>query len=108
MLFFISALLLVSVLLNVQWYCRFKAMRKTRMVEEDVVPVLNQQIQAGRHYDFWLNNGNRLNNMLLLGYSNASGDDFVIGGWEGMVILQHADGKKEFVKTVIIRQMREA
>jgi hypothetical protein len=106
MLFFISGLLVVSVLLNVQWYCRFKAMRKASTVEE-VVPILNQQIQAGRHYDFWLNNGNRLNNMLLLGHSNASGDDFVIGGWEGMVILQHADGKKEFVKTVIIRQMRE-
>lgn len=106
MLFFISALLVVSVLLNVQWYYRFKAMRKANTVEE-VVPVLSQQIQAGRHYDFWLNNGNRLNNMLLLGQSNASGDDFVIGGWEGMVILQHADGKKEFVKTVIIRQMRE-
>jgi hypothetical protein len=106
MLFFISGLLVVSVLLNVQWYCRVKAIRKASTVEE-VVPVLNQQIQAGRHYDFWLNNGNRLNNMLLLGHSTASGDDFVIGGWEGMVILQHADGKKEFVKTVIIRQMRE-
>lgn len=106
MLFFISGLLVVSVLLNVQWYCRFKAIRKANTVEE-VVPVLNQQIQAGRHYDFWLSNGNRLNNMLLLGHSTASGDDFVIGGWEGMVILQHADGKKEFVKTVIIRQMRE-
>lgn len=106
MLFFISALLVVSALLNVQWYCRVKAMRKASTVKE-VVPVLNQQIQAGRHYDFWLSNGNRLNNMLLLGHSTASGDDFVIGGWEGMVILQHADGKKEFVKTVIIRQMRE-
>lgn len=106
MLFFISALLVVSALLNVQWYCRVKAMRKASTVKE-VVPLLNQQIQAGRHYDFWLNNGNRLNNMLLLGQSNSYGDDFVIGGWEGMVILQHADGKKEFVKTVIIRQMRE-
>ena len=54
-----------------------------------------------------LSNGTVLHNVLLLGQSTEIGDDFVLGGWEGMTIFQNAKNQKEFVKTVIIRQMQE-
>ena len=54
-----------------------------------------------------LRNGTVLHNVLLLGQSTQIGDDFVLGGWEGMTIFQNAKNQKEFVKTVIIRHMQE-
>ena len=55
----------------------------------------------------YLSNGMILHNVLLLGQSTQIGDDFVLGGWEGMTIFQNAKSQKEFVKTVIIRHMQE-
>lgn len=102
----LGILLLISLLINLNQYLRYQAMQREKQ-ENTVVPVLHQQIQAGRHYNLLLSNGTAICNVLLLGQSQVSGDDFVLGGWEGMLVLQHADGKKEFVKSVIIRQMRE-
>ena len=69
--------------------------------------MLTQQIQAGKSYDVYLSNGMILHNVLLLGQSTQIGDDFVLGGWEGMTIFQNTKCQKELVKTVIIRHMKE-
>lgn len=103
----LTVLCIICLFSNFYWYCKTKALQQHQQNTELVVPMLTQQIQAGKSYDVHLSNGTVLHNVLLLGQSTQIGDDFVLGGWEGMTIFQNAKGQKEFVKTVIIRHMKE-
>ena len=103
----LTVLFIVCLFSNFYWYCKSKALQQEQQNTELVVPMLTQQIQAGKSYDVYLSNGMILHNVLLLGQSTQIGDDFVLGGWEGMTIFQNTKGQKEFVKTVIIRHMKE-
>ena len=103
----LTVLFIICLFSNFYWYCKSKALQQEQQNTELVVPMLTQQIQAGKSYDVYLSNGMILHNVLLLGQSTQIGDDFVLGGWEGMTIFQNAKSQKEFVKTVIIRHMQE-
>jgi uncharacterized protein YpmB len=103
----LTVLFIICLFSNFYWYCKSKALQQEQQNTELVVPMLTQQIQAGKSYDVYLSNGMILHNVLLLGQSTQIGDDFVLGGWEGMTIFQNTKCQKELVKTVIIRHMKE-
>ena len=103
----LTVLFIICLFSSFYWYCKTKALQQEQQNTELVVPMLTQQIHAGKFYDLYLSNGMILHNVLLLGQSTQIGDDFVLGGWEGMTIFQNTKCQKEFVKTVIIRHMKE-
>ena len=74
----LTVLFIICLFSNFYWYCKSKALQQEQQNTELVVPMLTQQIQAGKSYDVYLSNGMILHNVLLLGQSTQIGI-----GWLG-------------------------
>jgi hypothetical protein len=81
--------------------------RKLRKEREATVPVVSAKLDTGTLYNVVLSDGRRFSDAHLLGTADASAGQFALGGWEGMLILKQATGKRAFIRLASVRLIEE-
>lgn len=80
---------------------------KKKKLRKETVPIIGNTISANTHYKLILSDGRFFDDIKIVGIVEGDGNEFSIGGWEGMVVLQKPDGKKVYVKRTAIRLVEE-
>jgi len=81
--------------------------RKTEKNRRQSVPIVQESIKSGCKYSVHLSDGRVFHKALFLGEISNDQGLFVLGGYEGMVVLEKEDGKKVYCKKTAIRFVEE-
>ncbi len=86
---------------------KIKASRQ-RAAREKVLPYVSDSIQVGQKYHVYLSDGRKFQDVEILGTNDPNSGQFSLGGWEGMLVLKQASGKRVFVRQAGVRCVEEA
>lgn len=101
-------LVLILILLIAYIYVATKwSNYKKRKAREKTVPILENTITAKEKYNVFLSDGRTFKDINILGAIERDEGQFAIGGWEGMVVLRLATGKRVYLKRHAIRVVEE-
>ncbi|MDD5114702.1 MAG: hypothetical protein PHC94_11860 [Methylobacter sp.] len=81
--------------------------RKRRKAREKSLPYVEDNIHPGVQYNVNLNDGRKFLAVELVGSSTIDDGQFSFAGWEGMLVLKQADGKRIFLKQSAVRFIEE-
>lgn len=71
------------------------------------LPYLSETIRTGQRYNVHLSDGRSFLDVELLGTNEPAPGEFPTGGWEGMLVLANAAGKRVFVRQASVRCVEE-
>ena len=86
---------------------KMKASRQ-RAAREKALPFVDETVRTGQKYHVYLSDGRAFQDVELLGTNDPSSGQFALGGWEGMLVLRQASGKRVFVRQASVRCVEEA
>jgi len=81
--------------------------RKLARLRREAMPVVAQSIRSGQPYNVFLNNGATFKNVKVAGLTEAPAGQFADFPLESWLVLEHADGKRVFVKPTSVRFFEE-
>jgi hypothetical protein len=81
---------------------------RQRKQREKSLPYVEDTVRPSVPYNVYLTDGRKFLGAQLLGTSDSSAGQAVIGGWEGMLILMQSNGKRVFVRQSSVRCIEEA
>jgi hypothetical protein len=74
---------------------------------EKTVPIIHDSIKKDQKYKVYLSDGRCFEEVTFAGEISNDQSAFVLGGYEGMVVLSKDTGKKIYVKKQAIRVVEE-
>ena len=81
--------------------------RRTHKQREKSLPFVEETVRQGVLYNVHLGDGRKYLGVELLGTSDSSSGQFAIGGWQGMLVLKQATGKRVFLRQSSVRCIEE-
>lgn len=100
----VSAIMVLIVYASVSSKMQAKRRRAAR---EKLLPYLQESIQPGQCYTIHLSDGRMYRNVELLGTNDPQAEQFALGGWESLLVLRQASGKRLFIRQAAIRCLEE-
>ena len=103
------AVIVSVILLMVIWgiiASKLKA-RKRKKAREKSLPYVEDNVRPGVQYNVNLNDGRKFMAVELVGSSTIDDGQFSFAGWEGMLVIKQADGKRVFLKQSAVRFIEE-
>ena len=81
--------------------------RRQRAARAKLMPFVEETIRTGERYTVHLSDGRTYRDVELLGTNDPASGQFSLGGWEGMLVLKQASGKRVFVRQGAVRCVEE-
>jgi hypothetical protein len=81
--------------------------RKRKKAREKSLPFVEDNVRPGVQYNVILNDGRKFIAVELVGSSTIDDGQFSFAGWEAMLVLKQADGKRIFLKQSAVRYIEE-
>jgi flagellar biosynthesis/type III secretory pathway M-ring protein FliF/YscJ len=83
------------------------ASRRRKRAREKVLPYVEDTVRPGKRYNVYLSDGRSFPDVELIGTNDPELGQMPIGGWEGMLVLANATGKRIFVRHASVRCVEE-
>lgn len=90
------------------WIASSLKSRRQRREREKSLPFVADNVSPDVPYNIFLSDGKKYLGVQLVGTSDAASGQFAIGGWEGMLVMRQANGKRIFVRQASVRCIEEA
>lgn len=90
------------------WIASKVKSRRQRREREKSLPFVEDNVSQGVPYNVFLSDGKKFLGVQLVGTSDGASGQFAIGGWEGMLVMRQASGKRVFVRQACVRCIEEA
>jgi len=98
----------VIVLMVIYGYIASKLKERRRKKARDKsLPFVEDNVRTGVQYNVFLNDGRKFLAVELVGSSTVDDGQFSFAGWEGMLVLKQAGGKRVFLKQSAVRYIEE-
>ncbi len=81
--------------------------RKRKKARDKSLPFVEDNVRPGVQYNIFLNDGRKFMSVELVGSSTVYDGQFSFAGWEGMLVLKQANGKRIFLKQSAVRYIEE-
>lgn len=81
--------------------------RRERVAREKLLPYVDETVRTGQRYIVHLSDGRTYRDVELLGTNDPASGQFALGGWEGMLVLKQASGKRVFIRQGSVRCVEE-
>lgn len=81
--------------------------RKRKKARDKSLPFVEDNVRPGVQYNVFLNDGRQFMSVELVGSSTVADGQFSFAGWEGMLVLKQANGKRIFLKQSAVRYIEE-
>jgi len=81
--------------------------RKRRKARDKSLPYVEDNVQPGVNYNVFLNDGRKFLGVELVGSTTVEDGQYSFAGWEGMLVLKQATGKRIFIKQTAVRYIEE-
>ena len=81
--------------------------RKRKKARDKSLPFVEDNVRPGAQYNIFLNDGRKFVGIELVGSSTVADGQFSFAGWEGMLVLKQANGKRIFLKQSAVRYIEE-
>jgi hypothetical protein len=82
--------------------------RRQRKQREKSLPFVEDNVRVGVSYNVYMNDGRKFLACQLAGTSDDASGKFIMGGWEGMLVILQSNGKRAFVRQGSVRCIEEA
>ncbi|WP_456432329.1 hypothetical protein [Nitratifractor sp.] len=86
---------------------RYSRWRKNRL-REKTIPRIHEGLHTDRAYNVHLSDGRKFLGVHIMGSIEDEDAQIYFAGWEGILVLAKADGKKIYVKKSAVRYLEEA
>lgn len=81
--------------------------RQQRAARQKTVPYIEETVCIGQRYVVYLSDGRAYRDVEILGTNDPKTGQYAVGGWEGMLVLKQASGKRLFIRQPSIRCVEE-
>lgn len=81
--------------------------RRQREARQKMLPFVEETIRVGQTYHVCLSDGRRFENVEIVGTNDPAAGQLAFGGWDGLLVLKQATGKRIFVRQTAVRCLEE-
>jgi hypothetical protein len=81
--------------------------KKRRKAREKSLPSVEDNVRAGCRYNVALSDSRRFENVEMVGIVGGEDGQYSFPGWEGMLVLKQANGKRLFLRQSDILHIEE-